>query len=247
MKILAGLLCTLFLTSSTLSAQDSQEKSDYNFAYSGCLEKKKPELGSHQVCPVKAKECPPDPCCKVDPCTGKCIDFNNWSIDLRAAGYFPLIKQHQDIYGTGWASIQMEFAYVFARDVWLKDDKFNVWLHSNWTFRDGETIGFEYFTRVYLFPIAAGIEYFINIADYLDFYIGLAPTYSFVRIKNYDGFSTNHLSSSQFGLMTKTGFHVLVHPNIFLDIFGDYFFTRFGDLNGSIQNIDQTFSGFYVG
>lgn len=198
--------------------------------------------------PKVEKPCQP-PVEETGPCSPQrqCYDMTDWSVAFRAAAYIPLSSQHRDLYGTALPSIQLETAYTVLHNCWHGCDKLDVWLNGGWVWNDGETIDWGYYTRLYLFPIAAGIKYSLNITKNLDFYLGIGPAYTFVYVKNYDGFKTDHISDSQFGFMTKTGIAYTFFTNFYLDVFADYFFTRFGDLHSSIQNVNNTFSAFFIG
>jgi hypothetical protein len=171
-----------------------------------------------------------------------------WAIQARGVAFLPLKSQLSDIYGTAWPTVQLESSYRLKEGLAKKCDQLLLWENIGWTWSTGETEGFGYYTGLNYMPISIGIEYEIPIIEGFDFYAGIAPSYNFLWITNYDGFSTNHLFRSQFGFTTKTGFRYTFCTNYFIDVFGDYSFTEFSKMNNdSIQNIDNHFGGFNVG
>lgn len=178
-------------------------------------------------------------------CCERVCNPTDWSLQVRGAAFIPLQEQLRKIYGSALPTVELEGSYSLIK--WSDCNQLLLWGNVGWTFKTGESIGFGYYSRLNLIPISVGVEYQINFWRNFDFYVGLGPTYSFLRIENKDGFDTTHLRRSQFGFTTKTGFRYTFCTNFFFDIFGDYFYTPFREMHDSIQNIDNHFSGFFVG
>lgn len=198
-------------------------------------------------CKPTPKYTPPRKTLPKQACNESICNPTNWSLELRGAAFIPLKKQLRDIYGSGLPTIELEGAYSVLKDFWLSCDQLLLWGNVGWTFKTGETIGHGYYTRLNLIPISLGIEYQIYLGKGFDFYFGIGPTYSFLRIENYDFVDRHHIRKSQFGLTTKTGFRYTFFTNYFIDVFADYFYTQFGKMHDSIQSIDNHFSGFIIG
>jgi hypothetical protein len=188
------------------------------------------------------KKAPANPCAVENGCNP-----TDWSLQLRGAAFIPLKQQLRDIYGSGLPTIELEGSWSFLKDAWLSCDQLTLWGNVGWTFKTGETIGSEYYTRLNLIPISIGLEYQINLGKGFDFYFGAGPTYSFLRIENYDFVDRHHIKKNQFGFTTKTGLRYTFFTNYFIDIFADYYYTEFGKMHDSIQSIDNHFSGFIIG
>ncbi len=229
---------------SSLTSDDSyiaQEEADMVAARDRCAPKKctppKPK------CPPKAKpKCPP----KKKPvyCEDKC-NPTKWSFQARGAAFLPLQSEIRKIYGSALPTVELETSYPLAQ--WSECNQLLLFLNAGWTFQTGKTIGFGYYTRLNMVPLSLGIEYQWNLCRNLDFYIGAAPTYSFLWIEDKDGFSKKRIHSAQFGATSKTGFRFTFNTNFFLDVFGDFFYTPFGRMHDSIQSFNGNITGFFVG
>lgn len=177
----------------------------------------------------------------------KVCNPNRWTIEARGAAFIPLQDKLREIYGTGWPTVELESSYRLMDNLGGKCNQLLLWENVGYTFKSGESIGFGYYTNLNLFPVSIGIEYVANIIDGFDAYLGIGPSYNFLWIENYDGFSTTHMFRNQFGFTTKTGFRYTFCTHMFIDVYGDYFFTQFNKMHDPIQNIDNHFSAFIVG
>jgi outer membrane protein len=189
---------------------------------------------------------PPKKVVKECPAPKEC-NPTSWSLQARGAGFMPLEHHFREVYGSGLGTVELEGSYSFLKDAWLSCDQLTVWANVGWTFRTGETEGFEYYTRLNLVPISMGLTYQIYLGAGFDFYFGAGPTYSFLRLQDYDGFNRFHHKRGQFGVTTKTGFRYTFCTNFFIDVFGDYYFTKFRSIHDSVQSFNGRFSGFFVG
>lgn len=169
------------------------------------------------------------------------------SLQLRGAAFIPLKQQLRDIYGSGLPTIELEGSYSVLKNNSSSCDQLLLWANVGWTFKTGSTIGHGYYTRLNLIPISLGVEYQFYLGKGFDFYLGLGPAYSFLRIKNDDFVDKHYFKKNQFGFKTKTGLRYTFFTNFFMDIFADYYYTQFGKMRDSIQSIDNHFSGFIVG
>ena len=172
----------------------------------------------------------------------------SWAIQARGAAFIPLKKQLREIYGSGLPTLEVESSYSLIKALWQKCDQLLLWENIGWTSKSGRSLGFGYYSKLNLLPIALGIEYQATMGANFDFYVGAGPTYSFLWVKNYDGFNTTYLNRNQFGFTTKTGFRYTFCTNYFFDVFGDYYFTEFRNMDHDpILPLNGHFSGFYVG
>ena len=171
-----------------------------------------------------------------------------WTIEVRGAAFLPFEHQLKDIYGTALPSLQVESSYRVTGNLAQKGDQLLVWGNAGWTTKEGKSIGFGYYSQLDLIPFSAGIEYEVNCFAGLDFYCGVGATYSLLRVKNYDGFRTTHLNREAWGFTTKTGFRYTFCKHFIINVFGDYYHTRFEKMNhDSIQPINNNFDAFFVG
>ncbi len=170
-----------------------------------------------------------------------------WTLQARGAAFIPLKQQLRSIFGSGEPTMQLESSYAIFKDKWTKCDQLLLWENVSWTSKSGELPAWGYHTKLNLIPISVGLSYQVNIVRNVDFYFGLGPTYSFLRMKIKYPFDNVHIKRSQFGFMTKTGFRFTFATNYFFDIFGDYYFTEFSKINHYVPRINKVFNGFFVG
>jgi hypothetical protein len=216
-----------------------------------CPPKEEPKCAppKPKKCPPKEKpKCaPPKPKCapkKISVCEDEC-NPTKWSFQARGAAYIPLQSEIRKIYGSALPTVEFETSYQLSQ--WSDCNQLLLFWNVGWTFQTGKTIGFGYHSRLNMIPLSLGIEYQVNICRNIDFYVGAAPTYSFLLVEDKDGFSTQHMYSSQFGATSKTGFRFTFCTNFFFDVFGDFYYTPFGRMRDSIQSFNGNFTGFFVG
>ena len=211
-----------------------------------CEKKPKP------VAPMPVREAccerklPPPPPCPSTRCRPQC-KYERWMFQIRGAAYLSLRKQFRDVYGTASPTLEVEGSYSVWKSATCPQDRLLVWANAGWTPKTGRTQGFGYRTKLDLIPFSIGVEYHVNIMDHFGFYVGIGPSYSLLRVKNSDGFTTTHHNREQFGFTTKTGLRWIFTRHFFLDVFGDYSYTPFRNIHDSIQNLNGNFSAFNVG
>lgn len=170
-----------------------------------------------------------------------------WTIQARAAAFMPLKHQLRRIYCDGLPTMELQSSYSLMRNLCGRCDQLLLWGNVGWTTKRGHSIGFGYESQLNLIPFSIGLDYQVSCASWCDFYVGAGPTFSLLRIKNFDGFYHKFYNRNAFGVTTKTGFRFTFCTNYFFDIFADYYYTKFRKMHDSIQNVDNNFSGFFVG
>lgn len=169
-----------------------------------------------------------------------------WMLQARAAAFLPLKDQLTKIYGTALPTLEVEISCCLT-SLKPKRNRLLLWENSGWTMKVGESEHSANFSRLNLIPFSLGLEYQVYVCKNFDFYIGAAPAFSLLRIKNYNGFKTTHIQRSAFGAATKTGFRYTFYKRFFVDVYGDYYYTKFRKMKDPIQSIDSRFSAFIVG
>jgi opacity protein-like surface antigen len=164
---------------------------------------------------------------------------SNWAFQVRGAAFISLKKGLRQVYGSGIPTLEFEGSYNLLQDKWTKCDQLLLWGNIGWTAGSGRH------TRMDLVPLSLGLEYQIHFAKYFDFYVGIGPTYSFLRINDHHNF--HHFNSNRFGFTSKTGFRATFPTNFFIDVFADYYYTQFRKMHMHSIHIDSKFSAFMVG
>ncbi len=179
---------------------------------------------------------------------GSMCNPTNWTFQARGAAFIPLKQNLRKMFGSGEPTMELEGSYAIYKDKWTTCDQFLFWMNTGWTrVLDGKTRGWGYPTKMNLVPFTAGFSYQWNIVRNVDFYLGIGASYSLLWAKIKNPFQERHFRRGQFGFTTKTGFRFTFATNFFFDIFGDYYFTSFRKMNSSLGNIENNFSGFFVG
>lgn len=174
-----------------------------------------------------------------------CCDYGLY-FQWRGAAFIPLNCEQRQIFGRGLGAVQFEIAGRICGDMALCNDALLLFGNVAWTGKKGRSCGFGYPIRLSLVPFTIGLEYQIDICNCFDFYFGVGGVVSWLRAKSSDGFCCVKNRSTGGGVMTKTGFRYEI-CHFFIDIFADYYFTKFKRLQNSIQNIDRKFSAFFTG
>lgn len=169
----------------------------------------------------------------------KVCNPTNWSIQARGGVFILIEKKLRKIYGSGIPTLEFEGSYSLLKDKGMNCDQLLLWGNVGWS------SGSAHHTKMNLVPISAGLEYQIHFARYFDFYFGIGPAYSFLRVKNHHG--AHHFDRDKFGFTTKTGFRGTFDSNVFIDIFADYYRTQFGRMHYRSSHINNNYSAFIVG
>lgn len=164
---------------------------------------------------------------------------SNWAFQVRGAAFISLKKDLRDIYGSGIPTLEFEGSYNLFKDKWMNCDQLLLWGNVGWTSGSG------HHTKMNLVPLSLGLEYQIHFARYFDFYLGIGPTYSFLRINDHH--DSHHFNRNQFGFTTKTGLRGTFSTNFFIDVFADYYYTQFRKMHHGSLHIDNHFSAFIMG
>ncbi|HSX26431.1 MAG TPA: hypothetical protein VLE89_05425 [Chlamydiales bacterium] len=152
-----------------------------------------------------------------------------FSLQFRGGYFYPAAELIQDVYDTGGGDYETEIAAKLHRNL-------SGWMNFNYFFRKGHTIGFDRGTFIRIFPLSLGLKYKFLVTDVIDFYIGVGPTYTWVRI--HDDVSHRIIWRQAGGIVGKTGFlYYLPHPRLFFDIYFDYYYTHISQITFALRPI----------
>jgi len=178
---------------------------------------------------------------------GSMCNPTNWTLQARGAAFMPLKEELRHMFGSAEGTAEIESSYAIYKDKWTSCDQLLFWMNASWTHVYGHTNEQRYPAKLNLVPLSFGLTYQWNIVRNVDFYLGIGPTYSFLRASIESPFQKKHFNRGQFGFTTKTGFRFTFATNFFIDIFGDYYFTSFRKMHSNVGHIENNFSGFFVG
>lgn len=169
-----------------------------------------------------------------------------WALQARGGAFFPLTKELSETYGIAWPAAELEISCCLS-NIRHRRNRWLLWGNAGWITKLGTEHHKSRISHLNLYPFSLGLEYQTRFFGCVDFYLGAAPAYSLLRVKNYDCSTMSHLDHNAWGFMTKTGFRINFSRHFFFDLYGDYYYTRFSKLHNSIQSIDSHFKGFIAG
>lgn len=183
-------------------------------------------------------------CCEIETEENSQDDY----LQVRGAAFLPFNNDLRKVYGSSLPTLQVEGAITISNNLLICDDSVLLWGNISWAQEKGRSREWGNPTRISLIPYSFGLEYQFNLIQDLDFYLGIGPSYSVMRIKNSDCFETRHCKRYHWGVTTKTGIRYAAWKNVFVDVFADYYYTQFRNMRShSSERINNNIGGFFVG
>ena len=148
--------------------------------------------------------------------------------------FFPQEKILREIYGSAWVNYGIELNRIPVPCM-SHCRNFGLFAGIDYMTKDGKSLGGNDDTRIQVIPLTLGVRWLRNFwtrcDKTMDFYLGLAPRYSFLRIHDHTSVGVRHIYKSQIGIYTKLG--ILVRPcgRCVLDVFASGTYTDFSSPN----------------
>jgi hypothetical protein len=156
--------------------------------------------------------------------------------------YFqPSDDTFQDIYGGG-----IDYGFDLSTSVWRSLD---VFFGFDYFEKDGHSLGGHNKTNIRIIPLSAGLRYRFMIYSFWDIYLGLGPTYSFLKIQDHSPYVKEHVTKSDWGGVGQIGMNFYPVKYLILSIFCDYFYTKmnFSGNHCNVERHDAYIGGFNAG
>lgn len=160
-------------------------------------------------------------------------DAYYYDIQARIGGYLATSKQSKEAFQEGIPVYQLEASCFFSAPwEWVP---WKAWINGSFMRGNGreERLGR---THSNLTILSAGLKYTWQINCFSEFYLGLGPTLSWLRMKTegplpegfWDGHWHGHskIAKKQAGVVLKSGYRFIWDTMLF-DVFADYFVTAF--------------------
>jgi outer membrane protein W len=157
----------------------------------------------------------------------------DWTIELRAGAFIPLLHKIQKTYGHGWIEGEAEFTYAFY-------PQWRVWGNVNYSCKSIHHR--HHSTHIQILPFSAGLRYdffYRNVRPY----IGIGPVYTFLHLTHYDPSIRTKAYKNRFGVVAKTGVCIDLPRHFFIDMFLDYYYQKIRFQSGVRGDV----SGFRTG
>lgn len=173
--------------------------------------------------------------------TNETCRYHHASLVFRVADYIPLSGKMRRIYANGMPFYQIEGSYSYNGPV-------SAWLNVGYLSHSGRSIGERDRTYFHMLPIGFGLKYSFFLPYCWEGYIGAGPSYTFLRIHDHSD-RNQHIKRGTLGGVAKVGATYQFWKCVQLDLFVDYFYTKFhfsGNRN-CIRRSDLDASGVSVG
>jgi outer membrane protein len=159
---------------------------------------------------------------------------------LRAGYFHPASHTVRDIYHGGIEG-EIETSAALYQNL-------NLFANAGVFVKSGHSLGLHDSTRIKVFPLSLGLKYNFSLSRLWEFYLGAAPTYTWVRFHDRSPFVDQHVHKSAFGVVGKTGFIFTFFKRGFIDFFFDYYYTKISGAHSSgTSSTSSNIGGFRTG
>jgi hypothetical protein len=147
------------------------------------------------------------------------------SVEADAAAFFPTNHTVRQIFGSVWQNYGLAFDHIHPFTKILKPLSF--FGQVNYLFSHGHSEGGNQKTHIQLIPLTFGLKWIQEVHEKIDFYVGAAPRYYFMKIDNNSSYVPQHKNSNGCGAYVTVG--SFFHPvcNLMINLFLDYSFMKF--------------------
>jgi hypothetical protein len=191
------------------------------------------------------KDCSP-PCsdrktgaesCAVFDWINTCDCITKYAVILRVGGIQPSNPRINKIYGS---SVEYEIEWVMNQCFCSLD----AWINVNYLSKLGRAGDERTKTRLRILPVSFGIKRTFRFTDHFSLYAGLGANYTFAQGNFFSDFHHEHKQG--WGFVAKGGLIWNFCNGLFVDIFGDYYYTGLTS-HGDTVNIGGFRGGIGLG
>jgi hypothetical protein len=150
---------------------------------------------------------------------GCCCRDPRWEMQFRAAGFRPQSDSFQRVYGHWAPAVEFQLERVFCRN-------WSFWANIDYTWKNGHSSQHDS-THLSVLPLSVGVKGTYFLTDDFGVYMGLGPTYAWLRIHDHSSHVIEHVRKSSWGGVAKLGFTWLFACHGLLDLFADYNYQHF--------------------
>ncbi len=143
------------------------------------------------------------------------------------ASYFrPASSVLREVYGSVWIDYKVEMDQPLSYSNWFWE-RLSIFADASYLSKNGRTEGGHYRTRIQIIPISLGLKWVQPIYDSVNFYLGAAPRYFFLKIHDHLNVVQEKTHKNGLGGMAITGFIFDLWKGLYLDLFASYSFKHF--------------------
>ncbi len=145
------------------------------------------------------------------------ISFED-TLEFRS-GYFHFASHTaKKIYGNGSTDIEVE-------NIFKINSFCSIWANFNYCWKEGLSLSIENKTRLYFYTWSLGPKLFLSVIhSYVDLYIGVGPTISYVHVRDYTNYLPPTTNRASVGCVGKLGLLIYPYKRLALDVFFDYYY-----------------------
>lgn len=163
-------------------------------------------------------------------------------LEVRGAYFRPTNSLFREIYGSSG-----RYGLEVSAQAWKGLYPF---VSADYFRKSGHSIGFCDPTHITLVPIGIGLKYLFPFQEKFDFYVGAGVLPTYMRIRDCGPFVEPTTRKWGVGGIAKAGFLYTCKNGLFIDIFGDYNYTKIRidqDDDCCVERNDAKVGGWAVG
>jgi hypothetical protein len=165
------------------------------------------------------------------------------SIEADLSAFFPTESKIQKIYGNAWLDVGLTIDHIYPFH------NFSIFGGVDYLYSNGESIGGKNHTKIEAVPITLGLKWIKSVHKNVEFYIGAAPKYYFMWIKNDSDLVPRKSHKSSCGGYATVGSFFYPVQGLMIDLFLSYSYVRFDapKSSSSFKGVSTNLSGFNLG
>lgn len=162
-----------------------------------------------------------------------------FTAQFRCGYFFPASHFFKEIFHENGIEVEGEAAMYLNQD-------WSVWMNFNSYQKGGHSLGLHDKVNVYVRPFSMGLKYEIPLTRDLALYLGGGATYTWITTHQHTPFIDRHVYKRSWGGVGKSGLIYHINDCFFLDLYADYYYTKFDTERGS-QNLGGLRAGVGIG
>lgn len=151
---------------------------------------------------------------------------DRFTTQVRGGYFYPASSKAREIYKKGGSEYETESSVRLYNHL-------NLWVNFNYFQRHGFSRGRHDSTSIHLYPLSCGLKYAVSVADGVSVYIGVGPSYTWVKIHDDSPYLTRNIHRREWGGVSKLGLTYYFVRHFFLDVYADYYYTRISGVHKS--------------
>lgn len=168
------------------------------------------------------------------------------SIEADVSAFFPINSTIKKIYGGIWPDFAFTIDHIQPFRA-LKQLSF--FGQIDYIFNKGHSLAFNQNTHIRLIPITVGLKWIQPLNNKTEIYLGVAPKYYFMHIKNNSSFVPRTSNRNDCGFSISIGSFIYPIKHLMINVFFSYSYIRFSAPSSTTayRGFSTNLSGFNLG